>query len=68
MYPLKEDINYDGKVDMKDVGTAAKAFGTYPGAPRWEKEADMNFDDKVDMKDISQVARKFGTTITLPLP
>jgi hypothetical protein len=66
MYPLVEDITYDGKVDMRDVGMAAKAFGSYPGHPRWEKEADINFDNKVDMKDIGAIARKFGTTHPLP--
>jgi len=68
MYPLIEDINYDGKVDIKDVALAAKAFGTVPGDPRWEKEADINFDNKVDIKDIATIAKQFGTVISLPLP
>ncbi len=68
MYSLIEDITYDGKVDIKDVALAAKAFGTVPGDPRWEKEADINFDNKVDIKDIATIAKKFGTVITLPLP
>lgn len=68
MYPLIEDITYDGKVDIKDIALAAKAFGTVPGDTRWEKEADINFDDKVDIKDIATIAKKFGTTIALPLP
>jgi hypothetical protein len=66
MYPLVEDITYDGKVDMRDVGQAARAFGTYPGHERWEKEADINFDNVVDMRDIGAIARKFGTVVTLP--
>ncbi|MGD8544581.1 MAG: ABC transporter substrate-binding protein [Candidatus Bathyarchaeota archaeon] len=67
MYPLVEDINYDGRVDMRDVGTAARAFGTYPGHERWEKEADINFDNVVDMRDIGSIARKFGTVVSLPV-
>ena len=67
MYPLIEDINYDGKVDMRDVGGAARAFGSYPGHERWEKEADINHDDEIDMRDIGGIARKFGETISLPL-
>jgi hypothetical protein len=66
MYPLVEDITYDGRVDMRDVGSAARAFGTYPGHERWEKEADINFDNVVDMRDIGAIARKFGTSVTLP--
>ncbi len=68
MYPLLEDLNYDGKVDIKDVALAAKAFGTVPGDPRWEKEADISRDDKIDIRDIAQVARAFGQVISLPLP
>jgi hypothetical protein len=67
MYPLVEDITYDGKVDMRDVGTAARAFGSYPGHERWEKEADINFDNNIDMRDIGGIARKFGTQISLPV-
>jgi hypothetical protein len=66
MYPLVEDITYDGRVDMRDVGAAARAFGTYPGHARWEKEADINFDNVCDMRDIGAIARKFGTSVSLP--
>jgi len=63
MYPLITDINFDGKVDMKDIGMAARAFGTYPCHPRWRMEADLPpCDGKVDMKDIGRIARDFGKT------
>jgi len=52
----------DGKVDMRDVGLAAKAFGSYPGHPRWNPIADINNDKKVDMKDIGAIAKQFGKT------
>ena len=68
MYPLITDLTYDGKVDMRDISTAAKAFGSYPGHERWEKEADINFDNKVNMRDIGSIAKEFGTKINLPLP
>jgi ABC-type transport system substrate-binding protein len=72
---IKEDIvgqfqyGYEGKgfqsipdlkVDMKDVGAAAKAFGSYSGHARWNSYADINGDHKVDMKDIGAIAKKFG--------
>ena len=28
------DINWDNKVDMKDVGLAALAFGSFPSHPK----------------------------------
>jgi hypothetical protein len=62
-YPYKKVVTTpDFKVDMKDVGTAAKAFGSYPGHPRWWTLADLDHNYKVDMKDIGAIARKFGWT------
>ena len=52
----------DGKVDMRDVSMASKAFGSYPGHELWNPLADINGDEKVDMRDISAVSKKFGTT------
>jgi peptide/nickel transport system substrate-binding protein len=57
------DINYDGKCDMKDIGTTAKSFGATAGPPihtRWIFRADFNGDRKIDMKDIGYVAKNFG--------
>jgi len=56
------DINNDKKVDMKDVGAAAKAFGSYPGHPRWNPNADIIENNKIDMRDIAIVAKNFGKT------
>jgi hypothetical protein len=50
----------DFRVDMRDIGRAAKAFGTYPGHPRWDAICDINHDTKTDMRDIGSIARKFG--------
>jgi ABC-type transport system substrate-binding protein len=60
-YPYKNQLpSPDIKVDMKDIGTVAKAFGTYPGHPRWNPFADVNCDYKIDMRDIGAIAKKFG--------
>lgn len=58
--PLITDVNFDRTVNIKDISTAAKAFASYPGHPRWELMADTNGDDKIDIRDISQIARDFG--------
>jgi len=57
----------DGKCDMRDVYVVARAFGTWPGHPRWNPNADITGpqgvpDEKVDMRDIFVVARNFGKT------
>ena len=63
---IREDINtYTGElldftVDMRDIGRAARAFGSYPGHLRWDPPCDVNDDFVVDMRDIGSIARKFG--------
>jgi parallel beta-helix repeat protein len=60
------DINRDLKVDMKDIASVARAFGTSPGYPKWDPRADITGtvplipDGKVDMRDIGLVAKNFG--------
>ncbi|MGD8544619.1 MAG: DUF2341 domain-containing protein [Candidatus Bathyarchaeota archaeon] len=62
---VRADLNRDGRVDMRDIGIVARAFGSYPGHERWNVEADITGsggepDDRVDMRDIGLVARNFG--------
>jgi hypothetical protein len=54
------DINRDGKVDITDVATVCKAFGSKPGASNWNPNSDLNFDGKIDMEDIALASRSFG--------
>lgn len=60
------DINGDGKVDIKDVSEAAKAFGSTPANPRWNPDADVTGrvylvpDGVVDIKDVALIAKNFG--------
>jgi peptide/nickel transport system substrate-binding protein len=60
---LPYDVNYDGKIDIKDISIVAKAFGSSPGPPihpRWNFRADVNNDRKVDIEDLVAVAKFFG--------
>ena len=63
---LVGDINGDGKVDIEDVATAAKAFGSRPGNPRWNPDADITGaqylvpDGVVDISDIALISKNFG--------
>jgi len=67
LYPYRTDINYDTKVDIEDIFSAALAFGTYPGHDDWDRRTDVNDDDKVDIEDIFTIALDFGTTYATPL-
>lgn len=62
------DINTDGRIDMKDIGIAARAFNTMPGDSFWNPLADFTgpynvADGRVDMRDIGAVARDFGKSV-----
>ena len=59
-FNLPVDVNYDGKVNMKDTGIVANTFGTSPGDARWNFRCDINNDRHIDMKDIGLVAKWFG--------
>jgi hypothetical protein len=52
-------------IDMKDIGSATRAFNSVVGDPSWNPYADITGlsgqpDGKVDMRDISLLARHFG--------
>ena len=52
----------DGKVDILDIATVAKAFGTEAYEWEFDPNADVTEDQKVDIIDIFTVARAYGTT------
>ena len=65
------DVNGDGKVDVKDIYTVAKAYASfgpdyfYPGSPPqrgWKPECDINGDNKVDLKDFYMTCKNYGKT------
>jgi peptide/nickel transport system substrate-binding protein len=57
---LPADLTYDGKVDITDVATAAKAFGSNPTYPRWVFRADITGDRKIQMDDVAYISKQFG--------
>lgn len=59
---LTGDLNGDGIVDIKDVTVASKAFGSYPGHPRWNPIVDLDGNGKINIVDIVTVAKAFGKT------
>jgi hypothetical protein len=56
----------DGKVDIRDLALAAKAYGSYPGDPKWNPNADLTGattglpDNKVDIRDLAVAAKNYG--------
>lgn len=54
------DIDGDGLVTMSDINILIKAFGTYPGHPRWNSEADLDQNNRISMSDIMLLIPNFG--------
>jgi hypothetical protein len=57
---ILEDLNGDGVVNIIDVATVARAFGSKPGDPMWNPAADLDNNGEVNIVDVSMVARNFG--------
>jgi hypothetical protein len=56
------DVNVGRKVDMKDIGMVANAFGSSSGQPRYKAVLDENEDGRIDMIDVAMAAKNFGKT------
>lgn len=53
--PIIEDLNQDGRVDMKDISICSHAFWTVPSSADWDSRSDLNADSKIDMSDMSKI-------------
>ena len=56
------DINVDGKVDLKDIFTMARSYGSSPDAPNWNQNCDIDNNEKIDLKDYHTMCKHFGRT------
>jgi hypothetical protein len=54
------DVTGDFKVDILDIATIAKAYGAYPGHPKWNPNADLDNNNKIDIIDIAKAAKNYG--------
>jgi len=63
-FELKCDVNYDGIVDMTDLGIVGIAYGSCPLDSDWNRQADVYpYEDwMVEMSDLGEVARRYGQT------
>ena len=62
---LPADVNRDGVVNMKDLASVARAFGseyTQPISPYWVFLDDLTNDRVINMKDLAFMAKDFGYT------
>jgi len=70
-----EDVDTNGKIEIKDIAAAAKAYGAYyiqpllppypsglPGyyTPNWDSRCDIDQNMKVEIRDLAKIALKFS--------
>jgi len=60
------DVNFDGKVNVKDSYAVSRSYGTSLLGPNpmgryYNAVCDLNNDDKIDVKDLFVVGKHFGT-------
>jgi len=60
---LLGDINADTIVDIIDISTAARAFGTKFGDHKWDSNADINEDWVINILDLSAIAKEYGKSL-----
>jgi hypothetical protein len=60
---ILSDVTGDGKVDILDIATIAKACGAYPGHPKWYPNADIDDSNLIDILDVARTARNCGKEI-----
>jgi len=58
---ISADINGDGHVNLLDIYLMAKAWGSYPGHPRWDPRCDLDMNGVINLLDVILVAREYGT-------
>jgi hypothetical protein len=57
------DLNGDEVINIIDIATVDKAFGTKPGDKNWNPKADLNNDGIINIIDIAMVAKEFGKKV-----
>jgi hypothetical protein len=54
------DINGDRKINILDIYTLGKAYGSKPRSPNWNPNADIDCDDTVNNPDLTIVSTNYG--------
>jgi len=54
------DLDHNGIINIIDIAIVAKAYGSYPGHPKWNTIADLDKNGVVNITDVAIVAKEFG--------
>jgi M6 family metalloprotease-like protein len=53
----KQDVNNDGRIDIKDLAAAAQNYNSVPDNNLWNYKLDFNFDYRIDIYDLTKIAK-----------
>jgi len=59
----RTDLNKDLEVNIMDIATVAKAYGTKLGDEDWNEITDMDKNGEINIIDIATVAKDYGKTV-----
>jgi len=54
------DLNGDRRVNIIDIAIIARAYGSYPGHPKWNSAANLNGDNVINIIDVAIAAKNYG--------
>lgn len=57
------DVNYDKKVNLRDLTLLGKAYASDPESPNWNKEADFDRNNIINALDLSLLCKNYGKSI-----
>jgi len=61
-YTPKPDLNRDGIVNILDVISVGKAYGSKPGDPKWNPTADMDTNEVINIVDLAEIAKSYSNS------
>ncbi len=61
---VKEDLNNDGAINMRDIMIIAAVFNVAKGNSRYVEAYDMDKDGAINMRDVMIIAAKFNTVVS----
>lgn len=57
------DVNRDGDVNVSDLSSLGKAYGSDPLKPNWNASCNFNSDNKIDQFDLLELSKNYGKRV-----
>jgi hypothetical protein len=65
---MTADVDNNSVVDIFDLASVGKAFGTVPGDAYWNPRANLDGDGQIGIMDLTIMGRYYGTTCSTDIP